>query len=100
MYVVKAYMALAADRGQLTKLKNPTMHLFQILQCIVQNRNVHVSVLNVLWDTKRVNIECLPLIYTVKVFSHHCVCRCPGGRLNKKDGLTRYGDSHVKDKTS
>ena len=26
-------------------------------------------------------------------------CR-PGGRLNKKDGLTRYGDSHVKDKTS
>ena len=23
----------------------------------------------------------------------------PGGRLNKK-GLTRYGDSHVKDKTS
>ena len=26
-------------------------------------------------------------------------CR-PGSRLNKKDGLTRYGDSHVKDKTS
>ena len=24
----------------------------------------------------------------------------PGGRLNKKDGLTRYGDSDVKDKTS
>ena len=24
----------------------------------------------------------------------------PWGRLNKKDGLTRYGDSHVKDKTS
>ena len=24
----------------------------------------------------------------------------PGGPLNKKDGLTRYGDSHVKDKTS
>ena len=23
-----------------------------------------------------------------------------GCRLNKKDGLTRYGDSHVKDKTS
>ena len=27
-------------------------------------------------------------------------CSKPGGRLNKKDGLTRYGDSHVKDKTS
>ena len=26
--------------------------------------------------------------------------KLPGGRLNKKDGLTRYGDSHVKDKTS
>ena len=24
----------------------------------------------------------------------------PEGLLNKKDGLTRYGDSHVKDKTS
>ena len=23
-----------------------------------------------------------------------------GGRLNKKDGLARYGNSHVKDKTS
>ena len=23
-----------------------------------------------------------------------------GGRLNKKDGLTSYGNSHVKDKTS
>ena len=28
------------------------------------------------------------------------ICNTPGGRLNKKDGLTRYGDSHVKDKTS
>ena len=26
--------------------------------------------------------------------------RLAGGRLNKKDGLTRYGDFHVKDKTS
>ena len=24
----------------------------------------------------------------------------PWDRVNKKDGLTRYGDSHVKDKTS
>ena len=28
------------------------------------------------------------------------LCWWPGGRLNKKDGLSRYGDSHVKDKTS
>ena len=33
--------------------------------------------------------------------SHGSRCTAdPGGRLNKKDGLTRYGDSHVKDKTS
>ena len=31
---------------------------------------------------------------------YHGCWWCPGGRLNKKDGLTRYGDSHVKDKTS
>ena len=29
-----------------------------------------------------------------------CCFVAPGGRLNKKDGLTRYGNSHVKDKTS
>ena len=28
------------------------------------------------------------------------MCNPSGGRLNKKDGLTRYGHSHVKDKTS
>ena len=32
--------------------------------------------------------------------SYGVLIRDPGGRLNKKDGLTRYGDSHVKDKTS
>ena len=34
--------------------------------------------------------------------SHLCSVehRDAGGRLNKKDGLTRYGNSHVKDKTS
>ena len=32
---------------------------------------------------------------------HDCLsCLTSGGRLNMKDGLTRYGDSHVEDKTS
>ena len=35
----------------------------------------------------------------VSVCKHDFVTS-PGGRLNKKDGLTRYGNSHVKDKTS
>ena len=34
-----------------------------------------------------------PLDYVIMI-------RRSGGRLNKKDGLTRYGNSHVKDKTS
>ena len=29
----------------------------------------------------------------------NCVSEA-GGHLNKKDGLARYGDAHVKDKTS
>ena len=31
---------------------------------------------------------------------HGETVKASGGRLNKKDGLTRYGNSHVKDKTS
>ena len=32
--------------------------------------------------------------------NEHIIVKDTGGRLNKKDGLTRYGNSHVKDKTS
>ena len=33
------------------RLNNPTMHLSHIPQCTIQNRNVHISVLNgALWD--------------------------------------------------
>ena len=35
-------------------------------------------------------------VYTLSI----CFCCWSGGRLNKKDRLTGYGDSHVKDKTS
>ena len=50
---------------------------------------------------------CTGRTYDTKIMhTFLCVSVCcdyiipPGGRLNKKDGLTRYGDSHVKDKTS
>ena len=34
---------------------NPTMHLFHIPQCTIQNRNMHISVLNgALWDIEQV----------------------------------------------
>ena len=42
-------------------------------------------------------IPAIPITIRRRIFS---VSKDPGGRLNKKDGLTRYGDSHVKDKTS
>ena len=40
-----------------------------------------------------------PVLEGFVVPMHEGVCET-GGRLNKKDGLTRYGNSHVKDKTS
>ena len=45
---------------------------------------------------RRISLEVL------KVWIHKMSLKnkLTGGRLNKKDGLTRYGDSHVKDKTS
>ena len=43
---------------ELTGFRNPTMHLFYIPQCTIQNRNVHISVLNVaLLDMKLVDCE-------------------------------------------
>ena len=41
-----------------------------------------------------------PQINSKQLIANSFVDKPPGGRLNKKDGLTRYGDSHVKDKTS
>ena len=38
------------------------------------------------------------MVYIYRIFCEMLVDT--GVRLNKKDGLTRYGDSHVKDKTS
>ena len=42
----------------------------------------------------------LKTIYRLKCIFPNTAVTEAGGRLNKKDGLTRYGDSHVKDKTS
>ena len=39
------------------------------------------------------------LCFRLILWLHQAKCYT-GGCLNKKDGLTRYGDSHVKDKTS
>ena len=39
-------------------------------------------------------------IHTLRDWEYIDEYQNTGGRLNKKDGLTRYGNSHVKDKTS
>ena len=39
------YRRSSRYHGQ-TNLRNPTMHLFHIPQCTIQNRNVHISVLD------------------------------------------------------
>ena len=45
-------------KSELTWLTNPRMHLFHIPQCSIQNRNVHISVLNgALWDMEQVHSE-------------------------------------------
>ena len=44
-----------------------------------------------------------PLLWDASAISYQTfdwTAMLTGGCLNKKDGLTRYGDSHVKDKTS
>ena len=39
-----------------TNFTNPQMHFFHIPQCSIQNRNVHISVLNgALWDMEEVH---------------------------------------------
>ena len=52
------------------------------------------------WETNklRINYELLVLLENTGILAF--AYTRPGGRLNKKDGLTRYGNSHVKDKTS
>ena len=46
--------------------------------------------------------EVMSLLPAWTGYEHGVICElCTSwGRLNKKDGLSRYGDSHVKDKTS
>ena len=50
------------------------MHQFHIPECSIQNRNVHISVLNgALWDVEQVHSEICeigPLIWNLFHFKH------------------------------
>ena len=94
------------------RLKSPAVRLF-VQQLALANRKKtwKVCITYVLRKVIRdVNSGGI-VLYTHQYSASQLLCtwfayavfRCgyePGGRLNKKDGLTRYGDSHVKDKTS
>ena len=44
------------EAGQLTEFIDPKMHLFYIPECSIQNRNVHISVLNgASWEMEQVH---------------------------------------------
>ena len=69
----------------------------------LKTTEVHTNVVAVAF--KRFSVKwyhCILIITLDKASIRLLILRwlLPGGRLNKKDGLTRYGDSHVKDKTS
>ena len=49
---------------KLTSSTNPTMRLFHIPQCTIQNRNVHISVLKgALWDMEQAHCGVCELVY-------------------------------------
>ena len=68
--------------------------------------SINISVISYVLptDATKIYMQKIILIKVIKPAKPCLVCvkrqRLSGGRLNKKDGLTRYGDSHVKDKTS
>ena len=72
---------------QETKFANPTRFLLHIPQCTIQNRNVHISVLNgVLWDMgqpccgiwERLVYCNVIKNYNFKVFQHFCTIHKQG----------------------
>ena len=60
------------------------------LYCLVEVNEVHTYQVEILYTKTGECSITVPLSPSPQT----------GGRLNKKDGLTRYGNSHVKDKTS
>ena len=57
------------------------MHLFHILQCTIQNKNVHISVLNdALWDMEQVHCGICEIgLFFSPVMSIVTMALCLGG---------------------
>ena len=77
----------SSDRNKYLHI--PRQHSCRVMYKLCRDRFIRIE----LSETKYLS--------NLKYDGQTTVIRAPaGGRLNKKDGLTRYGDSHVKDKTS
>ena len=71
--------------------QGPCLNIKTVFSCV----EISIMPIRLLWD-------CLIFIMGITILVRQCLYieKPPGGRLNKKDCLTGYGDSHVKDKTS
>ena len=76
-------------------LMSSSTHLFWTLRFIFRSDSRHRH-----WCPDNSHLVISHHYVSPRSCGYHQLQAKPGGRLNKKDGLTRYGDSHVKDKTS
>ena len=70
-------------------------------QVILSNKSmlkwINMTMADLVGKANSVIYTCMSCLQKVEI---RYLANRSGGRLNKKDGLTRYGDSHVKDKTA
>ena len=64
------------------------------------NRHVQHDIVYVPYVIIHWHLDMLSHLDNAIIYDDVKITWSSGGRLNKKDGLTRYGNSHVKDKTS
>ena len=120
--ICQSIHALIYQFNTLRSRQNGRHFADDIFNCIFLNENVWISIkislkfvpkdpinnilaLVQIMAWRRPGDKTLSEPIMVRLLTHLCITQPqwvnrPGGRLNKKDGLTRYGNSHVKDKTS
>ena len=107
LYVARASTAMLLNLGSPEILhsegSNHSLHKFGItneLVVIIMIFNGNLSHMGIkMKDANKVTTMAADALAPRPGISS-CSTWLTGGRLNKKDGLTRYGNSHVKDKTS
>ena len=68
-FILRSAIRTASNICQLTEFTNLRMHLFHIPQCSIQNRNVHISVLNrALWEMELVHSGICEIVHLMAMF--------------------------------